>query len=137
MKSDLRDCGDCILCCITQKVIEIDKPEGEKCKYCANNGCLIYDERPMSCRTFHCLWKFRKLFKDKHNERRPDRLFALIIAKKEINGYSPALQFNALDRKIFEKDDIKELVENFRKEGFNVALVVAGKRNNILLRSKK
>lgn len=138
MKSELRDCGDCTFCCTVMKVVEIEKPEGEKCQYCTSDGCLIYNKRPQSCKDFHCLWQFKKLFKDsKKNKRRPDKLGALILPKKEINGYSPALKFNALDRKTFEKNDIKELAENFRKEGFNVALIVAGERNNILLRSKK
>lgn len=136
MKSELRDCGDCILCCTIMKVYELNKPEGIKCKHC-KYGCEIYNDRPMSCRIFHCLWRFRKLFIDKKNRKRPDRLGVLIIPKKEINGYSPALQFNALDRKVFDKDDVKSLIEVYRKEGFNVALVLSGSKNNILLRSKK
>lgn len=137
MKTEYRDCGDCVLCCSIMRVIELDKPEAIKCNYCIADGCSIYDERPASCRAFHCLWQFRKLFKDKHNSKRPDRLGALIIPKKQIDGYSPALQFNALDRKVFKRKDIRELIEKFRKEGFNIALVQAGSRDNKLLLAKK
>lgn len=138
MKSELRNCGSCTFCCIVQGIKEINKPEGIKCKHIYNGGCSIYDTRPMPCRTFHCLWRFRKLFKDKKNRRRPDKLGVLIIAKKEIEGYSPALQFNTLEKGVYEKQDIKELIDNYRKGGFNVALVVAGKsKDSILLKSKK
>lgn len=137
MKTEFRDCGDCVLCCLVMRVLELNKPEAIKCKYCVRTGCLIYEERPASCRNFHCLWQFKKLFKDKKGKRRPDRLGALIIPKKEIDGHSPALQFNALDRKVFEGVEIKDLIESYRKEGFNVALVESGSRDNKLLLAKK
>jgi Fe-S-cluster containining protein len=126
MKSKLRSCGECTLCCSIQNIEELNKPEGVKCRHC-NNGCTIYEDRPTVCREFNCLWKFRKLFKDKKNRRRPDRLGALIIPKENILGYSPGLQFNSLTKDTFNKKDVKELIESFRKNGFNVATVTAGR----------
>lgn len=33
------------------------KPEGKWCSQChKSKGCLVYDTRPQSCRTFKCLW---------------------------------------------------------------------------------
>jgi hypothetical protein len=35
----------------------LKKPENTLCKYCAvGKGCTIYDDRPVSCAAFQCLW---------------------------------------------------------------------------------
>jgi hypothetical protein len=52
-----RECGACSLCCKLVAVIELAKVEGLWCTHCApGKGCQIYDDRPSSCRGFHCGW---------------------------------------------------------------------------------
>jgi hypothetical protein len=53
-----RDCGDCSLCCKIFAVEELEKPSWKWCQHCApgRGGCLAYDDRPKSCRTFMCVW---------------------------------------------------------------------------------
>ncbi len=62
-----RTCGTCTLCC---KLPLIDwptdlpvgrpplkKPRNTWCQYCnPGHGCTIYEDRPISCAGFQCLW---------------------------------------------------------------------------------
>tara|TARA_R110000744_G_scaffold184845_1_gene304261 strand:+ start:1716 stop:2141 length:426 start_codon:yes stop_codon:yes gene_type:complete len=51
----VRDCGECTLCCTAMAVPELDKANGIKCEHECGN-CGIYAERPTSCASFECLW---------------------------------------------------------------------------------
>jgi hypothetical protein len=52
-----RACGTCTLCCKVIGVAELDKQPGTWCPHCVRGkGCGIYAQRPVSCRTFFCLW---------------------------------------------------------------------------------
>lgn len=50
-------CGTCALCCKVMGVGELAKAPGTWCGHVVKGGgCAIYDERPPSCRSFHCEW---------------------------------------------------------------------------------
>jgi hypothetical protein len=54
-----RSCGDCSMCCKLPQIDALEKPEGVWCRHCAprrSGGCMIYETRPLACRTFHCSW---------------------------------------------------------------------------------
>ena len=52
-----RACGTCMMCCKVPYIKEFEKPAGVWCKHAAaGKGCVIYAERPESCRNFYCLW---------------------------------------------------------------------------------
>lgn len=52
-----RACGSCSLCCKVMVIAELAKPAGTWCPNCkVGTGCVIYDERPPSCRGFLCGW---------------------------------------------------------------------------------
>ena len=52
-----RECGTCTLCCKVAGVEELSKPIGVWCPHCVKGKrCTIYDQRPPSCRLFHCQW---------------------------------------------------------------------------------
>jgi hypothetical protein len=53
-----RECGSCSLCCKLIAIVELTKSAGKWCPHCApgKGGCLIYQDRPPSCRDFHCGW---------------------------------------------------------------------------------
>jgi hypothetical protein len=66
-----RSCGDCTLCCT---VLAIDQPEMQKeagvpCRHC-QDGCAIYETRPVLCRDYHCGWRQLPILDDGW---RPDR----------------------------------------------------------------
>lgn len=52
-----RQCGGCTLCCKLTPVEEIQKHAGQRCKHQRTGvGCSIYEKRPLSCRTWSCMW---------------------------------------------------------------------------------
>ena len=52
-----RECGTCNLCCKLLPVRDIAKPAGVRCKHTKHKrGCMIYADRPFSCRTWSCRW---------------------------------------------------------------------------------
>jgi hypothetical protein len=52
-----RACGDCTLCCKVMAIEELAKPVSSWCPLCKpGNGCLTYNNRPIECQTFSCLW---------------------------------------------------------------------------------
>jgi len=53
-----RTCGSCSLCCKLPYVRELNKSIDTWCKHASpgRGGCLIYPDRPSSCRGFICGW---------------------------------------------------------------------------------
>src|SRR5258706_966131 len=52
-----RACGTCTMCCKTMRVPEFEKPVDKWCAHCIKGkGCAIYEERPVSCREFLCVY---------------------------------------------------------------------------------
>jgi hypothetical protein len=52
-----RACGSCMMCCKVPHIEEFAKPAGIWCQHAApGKGCVIYADRPASCRAFYCLW---------------------------------------------------------------------------------
>ena len=72
-----RECGSCTLCCKVAAVEEVRKPNGVWCSHCvAGKRCTIYDQRPLSCRSFYCQWMVEKTLGP---EWKPERAkFALV-----------------------------------------------------------
>lgn len=51
------DCGNCTMCCKLLAVTELGKLKNTQCEHCdVGVGCKIYDDRPVSCGGFSCLW---------------------------------------------------------------------------------
>ena len=47
--------GSCTACCYAFPVVELGKGPMTECKH-ADGGCLIYEDRPQSCRECFCAW---------------------------------------------------------------------------------
>lgn len=46
-----------MMCCKVPYIKEFEKPPGVWCRHAATGkGCVIYADRPHSCRMFYCLW---------------------------------------------------------------------------------
>lgn len=134
---DMRKCGTCTLCCIVMEVPELDKAAGQDCKNRTDSGCSIYNDRPIPCREFNCLWKFKKIFKDKDCKKRPDNIGVVIIPKESVAGYSPGVQLIAMSVDAFKRGVVKKITNNLSDRGFNVAQTVAGKDTSWLIRAKQ
>lgn len=63
-----RECGTCTACCSTMIVPELNKGAHRKCQH-ANEGCVIYEQRPPTCADWDCLWVLGH-FRDRD---RPDK----------------------------------------------------------------
>ena len=64
-------CGGCTLCCDLIEVKALGKSANTKCNHCVEDaGCGIWDQRPVACRRFVCLWYANPKFPD---SLRPDR----------------------------------------------------------------
>jgi hypothetical protein len=56
-----RNCQPCTACC--DGWLDVQTPVakarlGTACTHCTNEGCGIYDERPLDpCQSFHCAWR--------------------------------------------------------------------------------
>lgn len=69
---DPKPCGECKACCTTLGVEELQKGNYQPCHNECPTGCAIYDQRPNSCRAYHCGWAGRWVEGDER--RRPDKL---------------------------------------------------------------
>jgi len=67
-----RNCGSCTACCTVLAVDELRKPMRCACPHQTTSGCRIYEERPLGCRQFNCVWLRGGLPADE--AWRPDRL---------------------------------------------------------------
>jgi hypothetical protein len=73
-------CGECVACCTSLGVPELEKPPGEKCKHVLpTGGCGIYETRPASCRDFECVFLQTKM----PSKYRPDKLKVVISGTKD------------------------------------------------------
>ena len=71
------DCGNCTVCCMALRVIELDKEAGRYCNHCLpGKGCGIYETRFEVCRTFLCGWR---LVPRLGEARRPDKSGILML----------------------------------------------------------
>lgn len=67
-----RSCGPCTACCVFLRIDEdsLRKIEDDPCPNLAADGlCKIYANRPATCRTFYCEWRYLQQLGD---EWRPD-----------------------------------------------------------------
>ena len=67
-----KTCGECTACCTVMAIPETKKPMYQTCEHLGCSGCSIYAERPLSCRSWSCLWLLGIIEGDER--RRPDRL---------------------------------------------------------------
>jgi len=71
-----RKCGSCTACCTIIGVKELNKERWTKCVHEAG-CCEIYEDRPQSCRSFHCMWLSGYIEGDER--RRPDNLGIIFV----------------------------------------------------------
>ena len=67
-----RECGSCTACCTVLAIVELPKPPRRACDHLCRSGCGVYEDRPASCREFHCLWLRGAI--DESEALRPDQL---------------------------------------------------------------
>ena len=82
-------CGSCGLCCKFLDIPAIDKPANRWCpSWTPGQGCKIYESRPKTCETFHCMWlttRVQSEAKPLPDDLRPDRCKALMMIKEGVD----------------------------------------------------
>ena len=94
----MRECGDCVACCVYYRISEIDKKGMQPCShlniekppkniayYTGNSkcgNCKVYDIKPNVCTEFDCLWKLGH----GSEEDRPDKSLILFDRSKKIEN---------------------------------------------------
>src|SRR5262249_38933793 len=54
---EMKQCGDCTLCCKVMAIEALAKPVNAWCPHCRpGKGGTIYAGRPAECESFNCLW---------------------------------------------------------------------------------
>jgi hypothetical protein len=84
-----RECGECRACCVVVATGELGKPYYADCEHLcmdpAKGGCGIYEQRPLECRTYECLWLMGMLGTD-DRAMRPDNLGLLFNMDTNAQG---------------------------------------------------
>lgn len=116
-----RQCGDCVACC---KILEISQPELTKaadvlCSHCKDGGCGIYENRPMVCRTWYCLWRRIDAMPD---EARPDRANVVASIDRHDPPRSPFEKLYVViratkDATDFEGSVASQIIDMFVRDG--------------------
>jgi Fe-S-cluster containining protein len=97
-----KKCGSCSVCCVAPPIVELEKPTWETCKNLVSGckGCLVYEDRPKSCRTFDCAWRRSPNMPSRF---RPDRCGIMLSAHR-----------NGLDKKVLRAWEYEASWENSR-----------------------
>lgn len=67
-------CGECSACCKFCDIDELYKPSGVLCEN-YDKGCKIYENRPLACSTYQCLWHYQDVLGNSLDVKyRPDNL---------------------------------------------------------------
>jgi hypothetical protein len=86
--SSTRECGSCTLCCKVLAVTALEKPRGVWCKHCRpGQGCGIYEERPLECRSFRCLWLVDQKFPEEFKPERSKLVFTMEANANRVVAY--------------------------------------------------
>lgn len=122
-------CGTCTLCCKLLGVEELLplKQAATWCPHCnIGNGCKIYEDRPVSCRTYVCVWRqFKEEGHDVPDELRPDRCRVIIDAA--VDGSAHYIRCDPAMPEAWKKPLVQRFARMFAEHG-RLALVIGDTR---------
>ncbi len=76
-----KSCGECGMCCKLLAIQSLNNPAGAWCGHFKRAaGCGVYEDRPLACRGFICLWLDSEKLDDAW---RPDRAKFLMYTEKD------------------------------------------------------
>jgi len=120
MDAEMRQCGDCKLCCKVFTITEMNKVAGEWCPHCPGKGCSIYQSRPDMCKEYRCMWLERpETFPD---ELRPDR--TSVVMNEFAEPGLPIIELHESQRGAAKV--LLPVVEPVRDHGIGLVVVYGG-----------
>ena len=115
-------CGECNACCEFCDIDVLDKPSGTLCSH-YDNGCSIYEDRPLACSSYQCMWHYQDSLGNKLPEKyRPDHL-GVIFEKPYKADFWVAVEIKAGS---IDTQECFSMIKAIERE--NSALLI--KRNN-------
>jgi len=132
----VRDCGECIACCVYPRITELNKPGLTHCSHvtllapvkdgemqlssgCEN--CTIYENRPKTCRDYTCLW----LAGYGRKSDRPDKSLMLIDNPNRVEN---AIECKPLSPEV----NGEKVIRRFSRATGKVALVTSFKETRLV-----
>jgi hypothetical protein len=96
-----RHCGECTVCCVTLHIdtAEFQKAPGIRCPHlCTEGGCSIYANRPATCRTYYCGWRYLGFLSDTWRPDRSGVLLAFTPSNELPKGYTTGVSLILVSR---------------------------------------
>jgi hypothetical protein len=115
-------CGDCKLCCKVYPMPIFNKPDKVWCQHAVGSGCGIYDQRPLICRDFVCVW-LKSNLPEKY---RPDKCGVIVRIAAELNGHYIYVVSESYDGAWLRKH-AEELISILKESG-GICIIVNGDR---------
>lgn len=114
---NMRQCGDCSLCCTVMAVSEIAKPGNCRCDKLTTLGrCSVYNTKPQSCTEFKCLWLQGMMPEDL----KPSR--SRVVGAVNGDGTIVVLHVSPFDKGAWRKGPVQDWI---RSVGEHLMVVVA------------
>jgi hypothetical protein len=126
MGGDMRTCGECVVCCVYQRIddpelkkdamvhckhLDVVVPEDDRIKEYSGkscNNCKIYDHQPKMCGEYRCAWLAG--FGDEGD--RPDKSLMLFDCS---HGILNSVEAKPLKHKHQETQEAQEVIDRFSK----------------------
>ena len=129
-------CGSCTACCRIFAIPEIDnKPAGQWCQHCAVGvGCKIYEQRPLVCAEFKCLWLQSREREDTRDhfadELRPDR--CKVVFSPATNESVMAATTMPGAPNAWQRKPVRALIHKLVRAGYHVVVGQPAATNRIM-----
>ena len=115
-------CGTCTACCKVFAIAELKKPAGKWCDHCAIGvGCKIYEQRPLTCSSFECLWLMSQSLPEGHRlpaELRPDK--TKVVFSPTTDAFIMAATTMPDSPDAWRKKPVSILIKRLVAQGFSV-----------------
>lgn len=85
------------------------------CQFIGGSGCSIYEQRPTSCRTFHCWWLSQPKMVDPAQDLkdRPDKIG--VVIDRQDTAFGPALTVFPITPNSFDRDETRAYIDELAK----------------------
>ena len=131
-----RECGACYACCEVSAIDDpaLHKPAHLLCPH-HRGGCTVYETRPQTCRTFHCLWRRLAALPD---DARPDELGVLFAFQREAHPDSPFAHLYVCgypvrrDASVFDTPRVQAIVQRLSNDGALPVWISLGERKRLI-----
>jgi len=114
----MNQCDGCTACCTALEVRDIIliKPAGKTCPFVCKTGCSIYDNRPLGCHGYDCVYILEE---DTPLELRPDKT-GVLFEKATTRIYLALIQEERLND--WDTELIRNYIKKLNDGGISVVL---------------